>query len=84
MKRSGLVFFLALSLAVCGSAYAQGHSMAAAVTTAGQIRGDYVELRTADVYTGPCFANGEVRFPGPPTANSESSYSLVRRTPKLR
>ena len=23
------------------------------------IRGDYVESRTADVYTGPCFANGE-------------------------
>ncbi len=24
------------------------------------LRGDYVEARTADVYTGPCFANGEV------------------------
>jgi hypothetical protein len=25
-----------------------------------QISGDYIEARTADVYTGPCFANGEV------------------------
>ncbi len=24
------------------------------------LRGDYVEARTSDVYTGPCFANGEV------------------------
>ncbi len=24
------------------------------------VRGEYVEARTADVYTGPCFANGEV------------------------
>ena len=26
---------------------------------AGQITGNYVEARTADVYTGPCFANSE-------------------------
>ena len=26
---------------------------------AGQIYGDYVETRSADVYTGPCFANAE-------------------------
>lgn len=25
-----------------------------------QIKGDYVEARTADVYTGPCFSNAEV------------------------
>src|SRR5262245_43668126 len=24
------------------------------------VRGEYIEARTADVYTGPCFANGEV------------------------
>ena len=24
------------------------------------IRGDYVEARTADVFTGPCFSNAEV------------------------
>lgn len=28
------------------------------------IRGDYVEVRSADVYTGPCFANGEVGLVG--------------------
>ena len=31
---------------------------------AGQIRGDYVETRSADVWTGPCFANGEVNLTG--------------------
>ncbi len=29
-----------------------------------QLHGDYVEARTADVYTGPCFANGEVGLGG--------------------
>ena len=29
-----------------------------------QIHGDYIEVRTADVYTGPCFANGEVGLTG--------------------
>jgi hypothetical protein len=28
------------------------------------IEGDYLEVRTADVYTGPCFANGEVNLAG--------------------
>src|SRR6266581_672098 len=29
-----------------------------------QIRGDYIETRSADVYTGSCFANGEVNLVG--------------------
>ncbi len=29
-----------------------------------QVRGDYLEARTADVYTGPCFANSEVNLAG--------------------
>ncbi len=32
--------------------------------SAGQISGDYIETRSADVYTGPCFANGEVGLAG--------------------
>jgi hypothetical protein len=28
------------------------------------VRGEYVEARTADVYTGPCFANSEVNLAG--------------------
>jgi hypothetical protein len=31
---------------------------------AASIYGDYVESRSADVYTGPCFANGEVGLTG--------------------
>lgn len=29
-----------------------------------EISGDYIEARTCDVYTGPCFANGEVGISG--------------------
>lgn len=29
-----------------------------------KITGDYIETRSADVYTGPCFANGEVGLVG--------------------
>ena len=29
-----------------------------------QITGKYIEARTADVYTGPCFANSEVNLTG--------------------
>src|SRR5438477_8491442 len=34
------------------------------VASAQQIRGDYIETRSADVYTGSCFANGEVNLVG--------------------
>jgi hypothetical protein len=36
----------------------------AAPVAAFDIQGDYVESRTCDVYTGPCFANGEVGLAG--------------------
>src|SRR2546428_12062416 len=29
-----------------------------------EVRGDYLETRSADVYTGQCFANGEVNLVG--------------------
>src|SRR6201993_1745621 len=32
--------------------------------SAQQIQGDYIETRSADVYTGQCFANGEVNLVG--------------------
>src|SRR5881227_2746048 len=34
------------------------------VASAQQIRGEYLETRSADVYTGQCFANGEVGLVG--------------------
>jgi hypothetical protein len=34
------------------------------VSGSAAIRGDYVEVRSADVYTGPCFANSEVGLTG--------------------
>lgn len=51
MSYSRLVFF---ALVLLFSAAALGQ----------QIRGDYIETRSADVYTGQCFANGEVNLVG--------------------
>lgn len=45
-------FLFALLLLIASSAFAQ------------QISGDYIETRSADVYTGQCFANGEVNLVG--------------------
>jgi hypothetical protein len=36
----------------------------AAGLPANSLRGEYIEARTADVYTGPCFANSEVGLAG--------------------
>jgi hypothetical protein len=37
---------------------------AASVAAADDLKGDYLETRTCDVYTGPCFANGETGLTG--------------------
>ena len=39
-------------------------SFAAGLPAARGLSGNYMEARTADVYTGPCFANGEVEING--------------------
>lgn len=38
--------------------------LAAAPLPAAEIVGDYLETRTCDIYTGPCFANAEVGLTG--------------------
>jgi len=50
--RYQLAVLLGLFVAFSSSLFAQ------------QIRGDYLETRSADVYTGACFANGEVNLVG--------------------
>jgi hypothetical protein len=35
-------------------------ALSSCLASAAEIRGDYVEARTADVFTGPCFSNAEV------------------------
>lgn len=52
--------FLRLGL---GALACAGLGLAASVPTT-EISGNYVEARTADVYTGPCFANSEVQLVG--------------------
>ncbi len=39
-------------------------AMLSLCAAAQQIKGDYIETRNADVYTGQCFANGEVNLVG--------------------
>jgi Protein of unknown function (DUF1326) len=36
----------------------------AAIPSRAAIQGDYVEVRSADIYTGPCFANSQVDLEG--------------------
>ena len=48
---------------VLGACLLASISMAAKLPTT-DVRGEYLEARTADVYTGPCFANGEVNQTG--------------------
>jgi len=36
----------------------------ASISWAAGVSGNYIEARTADVFTGPCFANGEVEING--------------------
>jgi hypothetical protein len=50
---------LVLSLCLAGSTL-----MAAGLQNRTQLRGEYIEARTADVFTGPCFANSEVELVG--------------------
>lgn len=44
-------------------AYALGLAFTAGAM-GGEIRGEYLEARNADVWTGPCFANGEMNIVG--------------------
>ena len=39
-------------------------SFAASTLPSRSVTGNYIEARTADVYTGPCFANGEIEMAG--------------------
>lgn len=52
MRSYGFVLSMMLVVLLCLSAAAE------------QIRGDYLETRSADIYTGACFANGEVNLVG--------------------
>jgi len=49
---------LSSALLISASAFGAGFPVA------DKVQGNYVEARTADVYTGPCFANSEVGLTG--------------------
>lgn len=57
MRVKGLLLLLALAVGVAGV-------NAAEIPRTSRISGDYMEFRTADIYTGPCFANAEVGLTG--------------------
>lgn len=48
-------------VALCGALATAG---AAPTETAARVQGDYIEARTADIYTGPCFSNSEIFLTG--------------------
>jgi hypothetical protein len=50
----------ALTVLVMGTALV----LSASQSFAKEVSGEYIEARTCDVYTGPCFANGEVGISG--------------------
>lgn len=52
----------ALAISLCCGALALAAPPASLAGPA--IQGDYLEARTSDIYTGPCFANGEVNLVG--------------------
>ena len=52
-----------LGIAVVVFSTAVSVSFAAGIPSR-SINGNYIEARTADVYTGPCFANGEIEMAG--------------------
>jgi hypothetical protein len=52
-------FKMTLALLVLAAA-----SLSAAPQSAPEISGSYLEVRSCDVYTGPCFANGEMGLTG--------------------
>ena len=60
MRRTAYLSILLLIVAISSFAQQPRHDH----TGPAQISGDYVETRSADVYTGVCFANGEVNLVG--------------------
>jgi hypothetical protein len=63
--RAILSLFLSMLVVSACAAQAMQHQHAPSnARQSAQISGDYLETRSADVYTGPCFANGEVNLMG--------------------
>ncbi len=52
------------AVALAAVCFAAASVSFASGTTGKSINGNYIEARTADVYTGPCFANGEAEQVG--------------------
>jgi len=52
------------AVATAAACFAAASVSFAAGTTGKSINGNYIEARTADVFTGPCFANGEAEQVG--------------------
>ena len=62
MLRCSILFALAMAFGI--GALAVGDKLGAAPKPLPEISGNYLETRTCDVYTGPCFANAQVGLTG--------------------
>ena len=58
--RKGLLSFIAVVISAGLTMNAQSQTAALPA----QIKGQYLETRSADVYVGQCFANGEMNLSG--------------------
>lgn len=58
MVRGGTIMAWLVLVALAG-VWGAGEALAA-----GELRGDYLETRTCDIYTGPCFANSQFGLTG--------------------
>src|SRR6266581_6865630 len=63
MKRNPIITILMAASAGFGLSVAAASPLAA-TQPAPEISGGYIEVRSCDVYTGPCFANGEMGLAG--------------------
>jgi hypothetical protein len=59
-----LLFFVGFGIVSFGTVTSPQATATAPETAATAISGNYVEIRSCDVYTGPCFANGEMNLGG--------------------
>jgi Protein of unknown function (DUF1326) len=64
-KRNVLFALLVLIVASCGIVtFASATSSSSTSAAQTPLTGSYVEVRSCDIYTGPCFANGEMNLTG--------------------
>src|SRR5712691_5749692 len=74
---------LALVLGICGLAAWSGTALAGKISGENKISGEYLEIRSCSVYTGPCFANAEMGVTGREALMAISAGETLGRADRL-